>query len=386
MDVNVNLNIFNLSRKEFETSGLNQWNPGDKLLIEMMSQESNGDGIILLKGQPVKVHFDFQVQPGERFWVTVRETNSEQVELVKTSQAVQGEENPAPAQPGSKMAAEERPVSMQRGFLINDAYIHSIIRLLPNRKYEWQLWLNQRISENKENQSIEWPDIPQWSDMENDGAGKLMALLRGLGIDYEARITRLLNQPRNPQIIKSSEEEREIRALKQTLKGQVLAELALKKGSESTAKAGIFTDLLDCLTSQQLWLYSGIEENAYFILNLPMRQQAELDEIKIAVEAKRKGKRIDEQHCRIALLTETSNLGALGIDAWFGGEMLQLKLLTANPEEIQELLIEALPSTKMKFTAAGYTLSGIEVASLESNLEFIHFVQGNRRSGVNVLG
>jgi len=60
-----------------------------------------------------------------------------------------------------------------------------------------------------------------------------------------------------------------------------------------------------------------IGSGPYMLAEIPIRQGQEVKSIKLAIQGSRKNGKLDPNHCRIALQTETPNLGLIGIDLSF---------------------------------------------------------------------
>jgi hypothetical protein len=83
---------------------------------------------------------------------------------------------------------------------------------------------------------------------------------------------------------------------------------------------------------------------------------------------------------------ETQQLGQLGIDAFFYEDSISFRVLTndLDPQLLTQLLEEVLPATRTKFAKLGFKLMKIETGELAQNIEFQNFIQGSRRSGVDI--
>ena len=133
-----------------------------------------------------------------------------------------------------------------------------------------------------------------------------------------------------------------------------------------------------------MWFKTGALGNAYLLLHLPIFNQEELVPVQIAIESARKGGKMDEQHCRVGIQMETQQLGQVGIDAFFYGDSLTMRVLTCQPQYLPHLVEEVLPEATTQFAKLSITLTSIETGDLNENLEFQNFLQGSRRSGVDI--
>ena len=146
-------------------------------------------------------------------------------------------------------------------------------------------------------------------------------------------------------------------------------------------------NLLDKVTGQQMWIRAGGLDNAFILLYLPfLNQKEEPVPARIAIESARKGSKMDEHHCIIAVQVETQGLGEVGVDALFDNDTLTFRVLTHDLDFMPQLIEEIYPETKDKFAKLGFALRSIETGSLTDNIEFQNFLKGKRRSGVDVRG
>jgi len=221
--------------------------------------------------------------------------------------------------------------------------------------------------------------IPEWSGLsEENGAEKIVECLRKLGLNYEQRIMQLMK-------FDSAAKEAEINSLKETVKFALLETAQNKEGKELGSDSPL-AQLLQKITGQQLWLKTGALDNAFILLQLPLLNQGQPMPVHMAIESARKGTKMDDQHCRIALQIETELLGDVGIDAFFNQDSVTLRVLTRDHQLLPLLIEEVLPETKAKFARLGFNLANVETGDLDQNREFHSFLQGIRRSGVDVKG
>ena len=217
--------------------------------------------------------------------------------------------------------------------------------------------------------------IPEWNSLsEENGAGKIVECLRKLGLNYEQRIQQMLK-------LDSPDKETEKDAIKDTLKYKLLEAIGKQEGHDSK---GNLTSLLQKITGQQLWFKTGALDSAFMLLHLPLLNQGQLVPTQIAIESARKGTKMDEQHCRVAIQIETQQLGDIGIDAFFDQDSLTFRILTRNLPFLSQLLEEVMPETRAEFSKLGFTIAKVETGDLDQNIEFQNFLRGIRRSGVDV--
>jgi hypothetical protein len=408
---------------------------GERTLVEVIKGNQSGLALVLAKGQYVQAKIDVPVQAGERFFAVLTEQNAEGIMFLKKADIAAA---PLPEAPeGAERPADRLNAQvLQRGILTNDREILRLVQQLPERGGDWQVWRETIRTAEPLKQLLAYLEIPEWPEMETEGMEKIVKFLQKMGIEYEAKLlyqapvqrqeaelgqqpgqqplrepgelARAAAETLNPAVAPKPKEGQELKiprhaaevmgaaaadgpeepeAVKETLKGAVLKELAaLAARNSEPPHHRVLTQMLDHITSQQLWLQSGAAENAFFLLCLPLRNQGEMNEVRIAAEAKRKGTKLDVQHCRLAFLTSTEYLGEIGIDAWLGSEGIDVKILSADPEELTGLLDEAWPDARHRITNQGWPVKSMAVSRLESDSEFMRFIQGNKRSGVDLQG
>ncbi|MGE4273191.1 MAG: hypothetical protein AB7E31_10020 [Desulfitobacterium sp.] len=217
-------------------------------------------------------------------------------------------------------------------------------------------------------------NVPQWSNLGTDGFLQLFMLFKGLGLDYERRL-------KNIETMKDGDIQNLQIELKKSLKGIILS---LLNSSESTGnEKSLFSSLLERLTGQQILLQAGNPDAPFYLMEIPLQSEGELYTQTLAIKASRKGKKIDLDHCRLALHAETPTLGELGLEGWLYEGQLTLKLLSENQEKLQTLIEENYEPTRTIFHQMGITLHPIGVGQLKTAEEFHRFLKGELREGVN---
>jgi hypothetical protein len=353
--------------------GTSLWNFGERLLVEVI-QKDGLNGIIRVKGQDILALLETSTEIGDKFWVKAGGVQEGNLLLIR---------EPLAEQQGEIQAVPQ--LLMERGLPVNQ----QIIKLLDTFS-----------SADSENLGSLWGDfqeimagnslfkkvlntIPEWKELSGEnGSEKIVEFLRTLGINYEQRLQQLLKQ-------EPMAKEEEISNLRTTLK-YLLLESLQNQDDQNTPEGqdlhGRLVQLLHDFTGQQLWFKTGLLDNAYLMLMLPLLKQGQFFPVKIAIESTRKGSKMDEKHCRIALKMETKHLGEIGIDAFFDENILSLRILSRNDSQLPQLLENVVTETKQNFAKLGFTLTNIVTGDLDKNPEFHSFLRGIRRSGVDVHG
>ncbi|HZK56192.1 MAG TPA: hypothetical protein VFC84_18710 [Desulfosporosinus sp.] len=350
---------------------LKQWQVGERLFVKVVQKTAEGVGTIRVNGLDVSAILESSTQVGDTFWVKVGRLNEGSLSLIR--QPIVEQQGQIPVTP------QQFKQVTDRGLPLNT----EIISLLKSFPTERQGLLGALLSNlqgtpfdglitNLRKTSPKWESLSQ-----ENGAEVLLECLRKLGLDYEQRIQQLMKL--DPQA-KETEKSR----LRETFKFALLQALQNQETLDYHASEDTVKQLLQTLTGQQLWFKTGALDNAYLLLHLPLLNQEELVPVQIAIEAARKGDKIDEQHCRVGIQVETQQLGQVGIDAYFYGESLTFRVLTCDPQSLPHLLEGVLTEATTQFAKLGINLTQIETGDLNQNLEFQNFLQGSRRSGVDI--
>lgn len=348
----------------------NKFKLGERMLVEIISKISEREGLVRFRGQNIPAFLETNTQAGEKFWAKVGGLKEGGLLLIREASQSKGEAGPSPPQ---NLLLTERglPKNPELATLIKSfptaamEVFNSLFGNLPGTAVDEELLVNLKKL------------VPEWSSLsEENGAERLLDSLKKFGLDYEHRLMQMLKMDtQNKEIEKNS--------LKDTFKGMLLKIIAGQEGTDSAD--GPLAQLLEKITGQQLWLKTGALDNAYLLLQLPLLDQGEFVPVQIAMESARKGLKMDEQHCRIAIMLETRELGKIGLDAYFSEDAVTCRLLSHDAEYLPQLLERVIPETRVQFGKLGFNLGKIEIGDLEENQEFRHFLQGSRRSGVDIL-
>lgn len=352
---------------------LKQFQPGERLLVEVVQKTSEGEGTVRVKGQDVSALFETSTKVGEKFWVKVGKMSEGSLLLIREPlMEKQGNIHVSSLQ-NKQLTERGLPINQEIISLLkttstaNSGTLSSILMNLQGTPLEGLLINFRKL-------------IPKWEGLsEEAGAEELVECLRKLGLNYEQRILQMMK-------LDSQAKEVEKNSLKDTFKYALLEALQNQEGQDNQDHEETLINLLQKLTGQQLWFKTGAMENAYLLLHLPLFNQEQLVLVQIALESARKGGKMDEQHCRVGIQMETQQLGQLGIDAFFYEDSISFRVLTndLDPQLLTQLLEEVLPTTRTKFAKLGFKLMKIETGELAQNIEFQNFIQGSRRSGVDI--
>ncbi|HUS90142.1 MAG TPA: hypothetical protein VMW91_12405 [Desulfosporosinus sp.] len=350
---------------------LKQWHLGERLLVEVVQKTSEGEGTIRVNGQDVSALLESSTKVGEKFWVKVGNLSEGSVLLIREPlMEKQGDIHVAPQQ-FKQLTERGLPINQEIITLLkafptsNTGIFGALLTSLQGTPLDGLLMNFRKL-------------IPKWEGLsEETGAEELVECLRKLGLNYEQRIQQMMK-------LDSQTKDAEKNSLKDTFKFALLEALQNQEGLDDYDSEGPVTNLLQELTGQQLWFKTGALDNAYLLLHLPLLNQEQFVPVQIAIESARKGGKMDEQHCRVAIQIETQQLGDIGIDAFFDQDSLTFRVLTRNLPFLPQLLEEVMPETRAEFSKLGFNLAKVETGDLDQNIEFQNFLRGIRRSGVDV--
>ncbi|MDP4125367.1 MAG: hypothetical protein Q8912_00240 [Bacillota bacterium] len=350
--------------REINRDNTNQWRYGERLFVEIIHITPEGEGTVRINGQNVSALLETSTQIGEKFWVKVGDSSPGNLVLIREPSIEQG----SVLKQSSHLIERGVPFNHEISNLVktfldgNLAIMTSMLGTVQGIMSD-ELMVNLRKS------------IPEWGELsEENGATELIEFLRKLGLNYEQRI--LLMQKLNTP---AKEVEKE--SLRDTIKYKLLQALQSQEGKDSE---GNLTHLLKEITSQQLWYKTGSLDNAFVLLHIPLLNRGQLVPTQIAIESARKGSKMDEKNCRVAIQMETQQLGDVGVDAYFSQESLTVRILTRETQYLPGLLKEVIPYAKVEFAKLGFNLEKVEMGDLDENVEFLSFLKGSRRSGVDI--
>lgn len=355
----------------FKGIGLNQWKLGERLLVEVVQKTGEGEGTIRVKGQDLFALLETSTELGEKFWVKVGDVKEGGLLLIR--EPLMNKQGDIP------VVSQQLQQLTERGLPLNQDII-TLLKTFPTAHTELLGTLLENIKGTMTDEFIVSlrKTIPGWDGLsEENGAEKLVECLKKLGLNYEQRIQQMLK-------LDSPAKEVEKNSLKDTFKFALLEAIKNQEGQDLYDPDGPLAHLLQKITGQQLWFKTGAQDNAFMLLHLPIFNQGQLVPVQIAIESARKGPKMDEQHCRVAIQIETQQLGEIGIDAFFDQDSLTFRVLTRDLPFLPLLLEEVMPETRAEFSKLGFNLAKVETGDLDQNIEFQNFLRGIRRSGVDV--
>jgi len=369
------INNLNLPLKSFSEGDSTQLKPGQRLMVEIISNQ-NQEGWVSLNGRIVKAKIEAQVAAGDKLWTSVKTVDREGIVLSR--------EGLAPDLIG-KLSPEEVITLLTRGFQVEpniseylSKFIHmnsTLLSLLADKTNEFGgfLLLLQKI-------------IPHWPLQARPGGPNgpannfLLTFFKSLGLEYEKSIydSYKLNNSKNTLDHPTVKME-----LLKLLANDGLLPDGTRLSNEQKQSLGLF---LQEITGQQLWVQTGINDNAYFLLHFPLQDGERYYYVKMALESPHRGDKIDVSRSHIALRVEMPHLGTIGVDLLRYDESLSVCILHDDVEGLRPLIEELKEQTESNFRLLGLNLQRITLESFEDNPQFEKFLSGKPLGGVDLKG
>lgn len=353
------------------TAPLSNLRPGQRLLVQVERRDASGLGVIRLDGQVTKAFLDISVEAGDQFWATVKENGANGLLLVR--------ESPSPTD--GVVSATLKPGGAAPGFPALQVEVQAALEAFTQQRSLPEMGPEKGM--DPAGLVVLLRDIPEWGQFSDQGLEMILNQFRQLGLNYEERLRQALR-------LTGEARKKEIIDLKNTWKGRILRALT---GEEKEGRSGArshsrvrLASLLQELTGQQLWLLGGAEENAYALGKLLFQFDSGVYQARVAFEGSRQGEKVDPNHCHFGVITETPALGELGIEAWIHEDSLTLKFFSAEPEFIRPVLDGALPGARTQFARWGWLLQSLDLQDWDEAGAFREFLEGRRRSGVDLQG
>ncbi len=341
---------------------------GQRLPVEVISNEANQEGVIALGGKIMKAKIEAQVQTGERFWAAVKEANENGIVLsrdILNNSKIDG------------LSKDQIIVLVNRGLNFDPQISETLTKFAKNKVTTGFASLaSSNNSEIRNLLSALLQILPHWSKLNGANYLPLIDYFSSLGLENERMIYdkyRLTSNEGEP----SESDNVKLNILK------ILEEQAHTLSKEEKSS---LHQLLDEITGQQLWIQSGVRKNAYCLLHLPLQENGELFPCHIAMESSRKGAKMDATHSRIALQVETPHLGLVGADLMLFEDNMNVCFLNDDVEYMVALVEELYEEVFANFKLMGLTVERFSVRSFKEVPFFSDFLTGKHMGGVDIEG
>lgn len=345
---------------------LAQLQVGQRLPVEIIRTDGAQEGLISLGGTLIKAKLEAQVQKGDRFWAAVREAGENGLILARESLSGNS----------ASLSSRQVLILLNRGLgfdleiaMFLESFTGSINAGLASVLSNKNPYLNKLI------QSL-WEHIPEWSELSARNYSLIGKYYSHLGLEYERLIYELAKSQYQKEKITEG----------QTAKEQVLVLLKEGTGSLSRRDRDCLENFLAEIAGQQLWIQKGVRNNIYFLMHIPLKDQAYLSNCRIAVESSRKGSKMDMNHCHFALQVDTENLGTVGADVRLYENKVYLCILNNDTELVASLIDIAQDGVKNTFAEMGLILQDIAVKKFTDFPQYEKFISGDYVGGVDLKG
>lgn len=360
------VNNVNLTGKVLSDFDLSRLQIGQRLQVEVISKGQNQEGLISVGGKLIKAKLEVQVEPGERFWAAVKEADKNGIVLSREFL------NNARL---SNLSTEQLIILVSRGFAI-DAEISAYLSEFTANDKSYILALLESENPLLRNLAAKLlANIPNWSTLKGTDISDLIKYYENLGLEYERALYENYKNGQNDQ-----------KQDNLSLKALLLNILYNNDALQEKRDKNILTKLLEQITGQQLWLQSGAGKNAYCLMQIPIQDNGEIHYCKIAIESSRKGRKVDKEHCHLALQVDTPNAGLIGADLLIYENSIDISLLSDNTDVINPLIQEIYPDAEKGFELVGYRIQKLAVKSFEEYPNFSRFLTGSNLTGVDIKG
>lgn len=347
---------------------------GRRLRVEIISLESNQEGTISLDGKLIEAKIEAGFRAGDQFWATVKKVGNDGIVLSKAD---------VPPQTDGLADARSR-ILINRGFPPDPVISRQLEKFISDNSSPVFSIINSKNPVVSKVLDLFFRITPKWEKLSGLNFQSLADYLCRLGLEYESNLVksrRTMSNRRSPANFQET-----VFGDRTMLKMNLLQLAAGDSASLSPEDKAALTALLDDITGQQLWIQTGAEKNAYFLMHIPLQDNGMVYQAKIAVESRRHGNNIDLNHCRFALQVDTPNLGKVGADLTIYENRIHICLLHEDKNELEQIIPEYFDLTSRGFASIGYCLEQISVHNFEDYPGFDSFLTGKPRSGVDLTG
>lgn len=354
-----NINLGNYIRNDIDLFKLRI---GQRLQVEVINIDENQEGFVSIGDKIIRAKVEAQVQNGERFWVSVKEANDNEIVLSRDSLN------------NTKINKEQLIILMNRGFNVDKEISDYLVKFANNNLSTILFLIKMKNPQLNQLTSLLLKIIPKWSEINKSNTNIILEYYKGLGIDLEKTLYESYFQ-----------EHKDISINSLSIKIQLLKVLSDNNSISDNDKA-ILNQLLEEITGQQLWFQSGVKKDAYYLLHFPLQDNELFYNCKMAIESNRKGQKIDMEHCHIALQVETKYLGIIGADLMIYEDSISISIINNNIEELTPLIQNLYDETENSFASLGLKLKNISLKTHEDFPQFSKFISGNQICGVDLKG
>jgi hypothetical protein len=192
---------------------------------------------------------------------------------------------------------------------------------------------------------------------ETPSARSTYEMIRMLGLNHDSEVAQTLSSQRDGQ--PSTQQEGNQKNLKSLLLQALKGEQEL-----TTTQKGNLQQALQGLTGQQLLSKSdGPNQLQSMFFNLPFASGEEVKNLKVFINSKKGGEKVDWENCSLYFLIDTKKVGETGILINASNRNLSITIRNDHPE-LKEKLAPMVEACKENLKEIGYNISGVQFSKL----------------------
>ncbi|UWG95624.1 hypothetical protein LPY66_11925 [Dehalobacter sp. DCM] len=322
---------------------------------------------------------EIQLQPGKQAWTLQKGIPVENPEQnLFNRYSLFNQKHDIATEQSLRLTAGQLNTILNRGIPINQETTTLLAKYVNDyHGSELKTILTNTTAEIKPLISFLLKAIPEWSTLNGKQFEAILTYLKKLGLEHESQLVYQMKAA-------DSHQGSEPKEMSPSVKSMLLS--LLTDGSLGGDNAKAAANLLDNITGQQLWIQSGQNDAAYFLLQLPLRDNDSVRYCHVAVESSRKGLKADASHCHIALQVETENLNVIGADINLYNSHLSICLISDGEVDLASLIDGFSENIKQNFSDIGLSIDKIICKTYEECPQFTSFISGQNRVGVDIRG
>jgi hypothetical protein len=197
--------------------------------------------------------------------------------------------------------------------------------------------------------------IANYSDMEYGSPREMYEKLRSMGLNYERDIG---------NYFASNKPEHQLKELESSNLKYLLQKISSEDGTGKFAQQ--IEQTLSNITGQQLLSKSDHQANQQSMMfSLPVQLEEQMKNIKVFVNSKKDGQKVDWENCSLYFLIDTPKLGEVGIHVSAADRKLSLTLKN-NSYDFERVAKPIGEKAIQKIEEIGYRVNGMKFTSLRS--------------------
>lgn len=348
------------------------------------NDQNEGTGSLFMQGKGLNPdtktpESELYLLPGKNTWTLqkgVPDSTREMDSIVKQFSILSSQNKDVEAEQILRLTVGQLNTLLNRGISLNQEIAALMTKYInePNAS-KLKTLLTNTTAEINPLAALLRNIVPDWSKLNGKQFEAILIYLKRLGLEYESQI---------PYQLKTMDCDDVPDTVDNSVKSLLLKMVTADSLQRDNQKA--VTNLLEEITGQQLWIQSGNNDTAYFLLHLPLQDNGNVYECRVAVESSRKGLKADVTHCHLALQVETENLNLIGADLNLYDNELSLCLLSDGQNDLESLVAGLSDQIKQNFADIGINLEKISFKSYDESAQFSKFISGQNILGVDIRG